>query len=366
MRHEHESSDTEISYKGDMDMKRFFFALTIAICLSMSGSARATQLYFGDLHSHTSFSDGKGVPAEAYDMARNQAGLDFWTVTDHYEQIDVVKGLAPDAPKQKEWDVMNSTAVAKSEDGKFIGLAGFEWFDQTEGHMNVINSKDVPKLAQTVNLKQFYKWLAKHPDVLTGFNHPSDEDDHRKVFDKLAYIPEIASQTFYIAVNKDEDFKYYYMALDNGWRVAPSGQQDNHEKNWGLHPNGCYTGVYADALTKSSLFDAFRARRFYATNNRRMAVDFQANGSAMGSRIAADKADFKISASIAGDSATIAKIQLVTNGSKVVKEWTPAAAKAAPEFSLPVDWQGSKWFVAVSRDGNGKYSVSAPIWVSKK
>jgi len=40
------------------------------------------QTYFGDLHTHTAYTDGTGTPWDAYAMARD-AGADFLAVTDH-------------------------------------------------------------------------------------------------------------------------------------------------------------------------------------------------------------------------------------------------------------------------------------------
>ncbi|MET0552068.1 MAG: hypothetical protein ABW221_03460, partial [Vicinamibacteria bacterium] len=43
--------------------------------------------WHGQLHAHTSYSDGLLTPADAYAAARAQ-GLDFFAVTDHLEQLD--------------------------------------------------------------------------------------------------------------------------------------------------------------------------------------------------------------------------------------------------------------------------------------
>ena len=40
-------------------------------------------MYFGNLHSHTGFTDGSRTPAYAYDYARYVAKLDFLGVTEH-------------------------------------------------------------------------------------------------------------------------------------------------------------------------------------------------------------------------------------------------------------------------------------------
>src|SRR5437016_828310 len=48
--------------------------------------AQAEHVYFGNLHSHTSYSDGSGLPEEAYKHARD-AGLDFLFITEHNHRL---------------------------------------------------------------------------------------------------------------------------------------------------------------------------------------------------------------------------------------------------------------------------------------
>ena len=48
-----------------------------------SGAQPQVSVFFGNLHSHTALSDGSGTPAEAYEHARDTAGLDFLAITEH-------------------------------------------------------------------------------------------------------------------------------------------------------------------------------------------------------------------------------------------------------------------------------------------
>jgi hypothetical protein len=41
------------------------------------------NLYFGDLHSHTEYSDGEGTPDQAFEAAI-AGGADFMAITDHH------------------------------------------------------------------------------------------------------------------------------------------------------------------------------------------------------------------------------------------------------------------------------------------
>src|SRR5882672_2224067 len=56
--------------------------LYFVIALFWSALVAAQSVYFGDLRSNTSYSDGSGTPAEAYAMAK-AAGLNFFAITQH-------------------------------------------------------------------------------------------------------------------------------------------------------------------------------------------------------------------------------------------------------------------------------------------
>ena len=50
-------------------------------------------------------------------------------------------------------------------------------------------------------------------------------------------------------------YEYYTRALDKGWHVAPTNNQDNHKGNWG-DSNTARSVVLADALTEDAIYDA--------------------------------------------------------------------------------------------------------------
>jgi len=344
---------------------RIITIITVAVISLISVPAAAYQLYFGDLHSHTGFSDGTGVPEQAYDYARNTGHADFLAVTDHVEQLGDRMDLPAGAPKETEWEHMKKTADQKNDDGKFVALAGFEWAtDFTQGHINVLNVNEITTTGNGFPLKRFFTWVKKHPDALIGFNHPNEESDKKKVFDHFAFVPDIASQTIYVATNIPLDFPFYYMALDKGWHVAPSAQQDTHSPDWCNDKSGNSTAVYADTLTLASILDALRARRFFATNDRGLTILFEGNGQPMGSIIAADSVELTIK--IANKNGKpLSSVKLITNGGTAVKQWTPAAAELSEKVTVNRGAESS-WFVVLAEAPGERFAISAPVILNKK
>ena len=67
-----------------MSLTRVQLTLAIAVLVAlMSTEAHAQEVFFGNLHSHTSISDGSSTPRVAYRHARDVAELDFLAITEH-------------------------------------------------------------------------------------------------------------------------------------------------------------------------------------------------------------------------------------------------------------------------------------------
>ena len=58
-----------------------FLAGVLSLAL-VSTAYGQDNIYFGNLHSHTSYSDGSSTPDKAYKHAKD-AGLDFLAITEH-------------------------------------------------------------------------------------------------------------------------------------------------------------------------------------------------------------------------------------------------------------------------------------------
>ena len=106
-----------------VNMKLFFiFAATFLL----TGSAAAQyHVYWGDVHGHTALSDGKGSLDEYFAYARDVAKLDFVIVTDHD-----FGSAAPWRLPREAWQTTQAKADEFTVNGKFVGIAGYEWTSQ--------------------------------------------------------------------------------------------------------------------------------------------------------------------------------------------------------------------------------------------
>jgi len=129
-----------------------------------AGSTRDTVYHFfvGNLHSHTSYSDGVGTPAQAYAHARDTAGIDFLAVTDHHNMLT-----------ELEYADVLFQADEYCEDCVFVAIAGHEWsgHDPVTGRANhvVVLDADHVFTAPEEDLEAFYDELFEaSPTPLSG------------------------------------------------------------------------------------------------------------------------------------------------------------------------------------------------------
>jgi hypothetical protein len=331
--------------------------------------------YFGYLHAHTDYSDGAGTPNEAYHYARNSGKLDFFAVTDHGEMIGFW-------PWQKKWQKTKAAADANYIPGSFVALWGFEWTNPLLGHINVINTGDYTNCLAKMGLGDLYNWLEARPDGFGIYNHPGEYDlihtefEHLKMTETEVIPQMVGIETWngansfdrYYYCNKWKNCQYSYLDTGNrnGWYLGALGAQDNHERNWGTQ-NEFRTAVLAKKLTREDIITAYRSRRFYATEDRNLYLDFRCSGYPMGSKLNKVSRVFTVTASDQNED-TFCKIRFYRNGDLIATKSVTGSSVAAT-FTDYETTTAAYYYVIVTEnddnDGNGRNdeAISSAIWI---
>ena len=99
------------------------------------------NLYFGQLHSHTNYSDGSGSCEDAYQHASAVDNLDFLAVTDHSNSFDNADAASiADGSVSSEWAEGHALAD-KYTTKDFISIFGYEMtWSNGLGHVNTFNT----------------------------------------------------------------------------------------------------------------------------------------------------------------------------------------------------------------------------------
>gem|GEM_PF-281323 len=334
---------------------------------------QSLNYYFGVPHAHTAFSDGKGTPEEAYQMAKNNK-LDYMIITDHsnwLEGDDYISDRKEYMEKVgSEWEITRKTAEAFNAKyaGEFLALRGFEMTSSNWGHVNVWNSSNYVEAKKTVTeLSEFYTWLTKQENMVAAFNHPNWPSDS---FNDLAYVPEVDHVMTMLEVgNGAPPYSYaraeehFFRAMDNGWHVGAINGQDNHSLNFGAPDN--LTAVIAEDLSAEAFIDAIKHRRVYSTEARDTKLRVKANGYWMGSTLdVKDGTALNFDIWVQDNNDPIDEIQIISNGGKIL---TSTKVGDKTEFSWnPVinDGDGANWYVVKVIHSNAKWTTASAIFTS--
>jgi hypothetical protein len=352
------------------------------ISAAITGVCPGYNVYYGNLHSHCSYSDGIGSPQEAFEYARDSAQVDIQALTDHTHMLT-----------SGEYSTIKSLAASYTEDGVYVAIAGQEHGSLSTsrsgafGHMNFYEAPGLIPQYQNgddyrYNLAGTYSWLVSHDDDISGaplygvFNHPyySGGCEPDAQFHHFAYSVTGDSAMALTEIRNGkrwDDYEPEYLeVLDKGWHVGVAANQDNHEGMWGDQPNPnsgndiYLTGILADTLTKDAVLAALRDRRTFAVEvnpkSDRMGLLFQCEGNWMGKV-------FETSADTVGFDITVwAETEFITL--ELVRNGTQVAYMAAD--SNHVEWSpqddppmGESYYYVRAQQVDGDHLWSSPIWV---
>ena len=342
------------------------------------------QLYFGQLHAHTNISDGAGSVTEAFQHASQVDNLDFLAVTDHSNSFDNESDSRVDLGADltgisSEW-AQGHAAAEEVTDEDFVGLYGFEmtWSDGF-GHINTFNTPGFEsrsnsefgnKSGSTEGYQNYYDKLVEVGSSLSQFNHPGTTFGDFQDF--AFYDPQVDQRITLIEVGNGEgaigssgyfpSYEYYTRALDKGWHVAPTNNQDNHKGNWG-DSNTARSVVLASGLTEEGIYDAIRNYRVYATEDNDLSILYDLNGNAMGSILSKQDA-VEITAQISDPTDTAdMKVEVIVNGGLVIGTQTVTGGSGTVTFHFDSNEYSYYYLRITQADQN--IAVTAPVWTGE-
>lgn len=355
------------------------------------------QLYFGQLHAHTQYSDGSGSLDSALDYVANlpdSANVDFVAFTDHSNYFDSknnpnVESALYDTTLVKDSDASHSWATYKSTINAFnarntgvVALGGFEMtWSGGPGHINTWvtpgvvsrNNTTLNNKTDDAGMKAYYALLSQPEgvDSISQFNHPGSTFGTFKDFSY--WDPVIDSRMYLVEVGNGEgqigaggyypSYEQYIVALDKGWHVAPSNNQDNHKGRWG-NANDARDVILAESLSEDALYEAIRAMRVYATEDKNLEITYTVNGNQLGSILTEVPENLSIDVTLYDPDKTdsISKVEVVVNSGKTAYTWDNAAELASGSLHVDLEPKYSYYFIRVTQ-GDGDLAVTAPVWV---
>ena len=317
--------------------------------------------YWGNLHSHTKYSDGELTPAHAFAWARDMAGLDIMVVTDHVEQLYLP---FPD----DRWGKCLEQAEEAYDPGNYLTDCGYEygsgfilpWFQST-GHNNVFFPPYLFPIVQ-LDFHNFYNSLVECPTCVGQFNHPGD--DPQMTWNNWEYFADVDATMNLFEFNSDVDvWPIYFDALAAGWHVSPMHNQDNHGADWGTK-NDDRSGFFLAELNREALHDAMMARRSFQSTDKNAYIRMMADDTCWMGSILSGYSSMALFVEVSdidvGDG--FETIELYGPGPALIDSYSCSGSETC-STTFNVDITGSTYFVARATQTDAQFLVAAPIWV---
>lgn len=344
-----------------------------------TGSAyRGLVPYYGDLHNHCAIGYGHGSIQDSFRNARLQ--LDFACVTAHSAWGDIPAddpGLADVVEYHQRgfqvaaerWEYFRSAVEEHNEPGRFVTFLGFEWHSMAYGDHHVLYKSPEGEIIHGATIEDMRAALrdyhARGIEAMLFPHHIGYKRGYRGInWDAFTpeFSPVVEIMSMHGASESDEapypflhtmgprDYKSTLQyGLGQGHVAGVVGSTDHHSAHPGSYGHG-RLGLWANALTRDGIWEAFWARRTYALTGDRIELRFVLNDAPLGSVLpAAFAREIEIEVTGGDD---IDYVELLRNNA-VIRRWNPPEAPAAEgpykvhfevgwgERGQIVDWEGS-------------------------
>ncbi|MFA5859789.1 MAG: DUF3604 domain-containing protein [Elusimicrobiota bacterium] len=304
------------------------------------------QLYWGELHTHTYCGSKFGTLEDAVEIAKTQ--LDFWAPGEHNNRTDIPH---PDY----NWPEIVRIAKQYNQPGKFIVFPGFE-YAVADGDYNAYFCNDEVPEFRPKSFDELFSFVRKNNGILiphhTGYKVGCRGTDWNNFQPGLMPVVEI----FSMHGSSESEDGYFPMSLPKMGPRATAGtaqaglirglkfgfiaSTDGHYGYPGSYKMGL-TGVYAEGLSRESIWLAILARRTFAVSGDRIKVRFDINSHLMGEEVVYSGKERVISAEVeALDS--LDKIEIIKNNKILYRAspmvgYQPSPGKTG-KYKVRIEW----------------------------
>ena len=331
------------------------------------------QLYVGDLHCHDFLSEAEGYTDQVYRWAIEDRSLDFISVPPQaHGWLD-----------NETWTVAKYMNERHLDEGKFVTFLSFEWQHTGYGD-KVIHflGGDQPYLCvddPRYNASEKLYEALRDKDAIVISHHPSyppgswcSSTDFEAVETDVERLIELwsmhGSSEGYDPQDRplieSDPTRNVMVALRKGLRLGFVAGSDSHSARPGGSARepcpywGGLAAVWAERLTRRSIFSSLHTRRTYALTGARIILKMTVNGALMGSEIPySEDTDIRIDVWAPGK---IRKVELIKN-TYPLKEYGPFGEEC--HLQIEDKTQGPAFYHCRIVQEDGHLAVSSPVWI---
>ncbi len=302
--------------------------------------------FWGDLHGQSEETVGTNTVDDYFAFARNMAGAQFSSHQGNDFQVT-----------RQTWDAVRTATKKYNSPGRFVTFLGVEWSAVT----GMGGDRNILYLGNDGPLRRTSHWQIDDWDDQKNDRYPLDRlYDAMQERRDVTLIPHIGGRRASLDYHHAElervmeiysswgRFEWFVEeALEKGWRVGITAGSDGHKGRPGAsYPGaaifgvyGGYTCIYAEKLTRESLWEAIQSRRVYGTTGKKIHLSFSTEDHFMGEEFESPKPPvFKVRAM---GECGIELIEL-KRASKTISSYRPKDGAARNSDWFRVSWSGAR------------------------
>lgn len=351
--------------------------------------------YFGNLHSHSSYSDGNSdnttkTPADDYAFAKNAMCMDFLGISEH-NHAGAGMSLSNWAP-----GITQATAATTSN---FVALHGQEWgvigtqgsAGDHAGHVIVYGMDSlvgweagnyqvyVPKSTYT-GTGGLFDIINRHGNnAFASLAHPDNYDyndilhisydinaDNAIAATAIETGPAFSVDTTYTNPASIGFFAFYKNMLAKGYHLGPTIDHDNHNMTFGKTAK-TRLAIMATSLSEANILDAMRKMRFYATEDCNAKISFNVNTSfPMGSIITkAGAPTFTVTTITTNTVSTIKLMYGVPGSGSSPTQLTSTTSSSLTYTHTALANLATCYYFLDITESDGTRIITSPIWYTR-
>ena len=344
--------------------------------------------YFGNLHSHSSYSDGNAdnttkIPSDDYTYAKTALCMDFLGISEHNH---ATAGMSI-----SNWQPGRAQAAAATT-STFVGMYGMEWGTISAGGHVIIYGVDsligwepgnydifVDKFTYQGTNGLFDRITRHGNNAIAYLAHPNTGDynglvstfnaasDEAVVGSAVESGPAFSTNTTYTNPATSMSYLTYFRnMLSRGYHVGPTIDHDNHNMTFG-HTAKSRLVVMAATLSESTLLDGMKKMRFYASQDCSAKISFTVNTEAIGSIITRAGAPV-IALSSTGTTSAISSVSIMTGVPGSGTAATLLTSFSSGSFSYTDNSLangGQAYYYLDITEADGSRIVTSPIWYTR-
>jgi len=338
------------------------------------------NLYWGDIHAHTKYSDGMATPDEAITYACDIAKLDFAAVTDH---DDIGPYLS-----NEEWEDTKKVIVRFNVPNKFVTFLGYEYrsaladmnvyYPDNEGILMCGKKKEwnePSKLIPVVTQKGGMiiphmhfgaDWSGYNPTIYRVMEIYS-QHGNAEYIGCPRQIPYLNNQLQ--KGNEGNINTTFQEILSLGMKLGVTAGSDSHSGRPGLSNwsrvnrtyNGGLTAVFAKEKTRESIWKALYERYCYATTGPRIYLEFSINDYPMGSELQANKRELNV---YCIGTYFIFRVEVIKNN-RIIYIIESTSPECTFSFNDIPEKKEDFYYIRITQQDT-EMAWSSPIWVENK